>query len=49
VRLADKAIKLPFYLFQSTIGAVFTTQSETKIPNAHILQKPENIPTQKKK
>jgi hypothetical protein len=25
VGLADKAIKLPFYLFQYTIGAVFTT------------------------
>jgi hypothetical protein len=27
----------------------YIVKSETKIPNAHILQKPENIPTQKKK
>jgi hypothetical protein len=27
----------------------YIVKSETKLPNAHILQKPENIPTQKKK
>ena len=26
----------------------YIVKSETKIPNAHILQKPENIPTHKK-